>query len=304
MIGRGMPPVVVSASIGGESLTESVDLSVTAGVTGTDPTGVVSGTVADPIHVVSGFTIADPSADLTGLTVTMNGAEMNDSLALSGLDLTLDGNGGLKVYGTDISVAYDTDNHTLTFTGSGSASVYQEIANSVVLSNDTGTLEAGTRTFEISLYDSTGDADSLTTDATLSGNVTLADDALGDVRWGVDGTDLGDDIKVILTGSSTAEANGALSNYINGSGVDTLSLEQTSGEHGWVFTIDDNDHSKVTATSTDDNHFVVHIDANVNAEVTSDGDLVFNGDASGAITFDDNSTIHFAHIERLSNGLP
>ncbi len=300
----GHATLVVSASIGGESLTESVDLSVTAGVTGTDPTGVVSGTVADPIHVVSGFTIADPSADLTGLTVTMNGAEMNDSLALSGLDLTLDGNGGLKVYGTDISVAYDTDNHTLTFTGSGSASVYQEIANSVVLSNDTGTLEAGTRTFEISLYDSTGDADSLTTDATLSGNVTLADDALGDVRWGVDGTDLGDDIKVILTGSSTAEANGALSNYINGSGVDTLSLEQTSGEHGWVFTIDDNDHSKVTATSTDDNHFVVHIDANVNAEVTSDGDLVFNGDASGAITFDDNSTIHFAHIERLSNGLP
>ncbi|OJX79626.1 hypothetical protein [Magnetospirillum sp. 64-120] len=301
----GHATLVVSASIGGESLTESVDLSVTAGVTGTDPTGVVSGAVADPIHVVSGFTVADQSADLSGLTITMTGAGMNDSLALAGLDLTLDGNGGLKVYGTDISVNYDTDSHTLSFSGSGSASVYQEIANSVVLSNDTGTLEAGTRNFQISLYDSTGDADKMTTDATLSGTVTLTDDALGDVRWGADGTDLGDDIKVILAGSSTAEINGSLANYINGgAGTDTLNMETTSGEHGWVFTIDDNDHSKVTATSTTDENFVVHIDANVDATVNSDGDLVFNGDASGAITFDDNSTIHFAHIERLSNGLP
>ncbi|MBI2240799.1 MAG: hypothetical protein HYU59_08355 [Magnetospirillum gryphiswaldense] len=301
----GHATLVVSASIGGESLSESVDLSVTAGVTGTDPTGVVSGAVADPIHVVSGFTVADQSASLTGLTITMTDAGMNDSLALAGLDLTLDGNGGLKVYGTDISVNYDTDSHTLSFSGSGSASVYQEIANSVVLSNDTGTLEAGTRNFQISLYDSAGDADKMTTDATLSGTVTLTDDALGDVRWGADGTDLGDDIKVILAGSSAAEINGSLANYINGgAGTDTLNMETTSGQHGWVFTIDDNDHSKVTATSTTDENFVVHIDANVDASVNSDGDLVFNGDASGAITFDDNSTIHFAHIERLSNGLP
>jgi len=298
----GHATMVVSASIGGESLTESVDLSVTAGVSGTDPTGVVSGAVADPIHVVSDFTVADQSASLTGLTITMTGAGMNDSLALAGLDLTLDGNGGLKVYGTDISVNYDTGNHTLSFSGSGSAAVYQEIANSVVLSNDTGTLEAGTRNFQISLYDSTGDADKMTTDATLSGNVTLTDDALGDVRWGADGTDLGDDIKVILGGSSLAENQGALANYING-GAGNDSLEMINGTQGWVFEVDDQDPTKFIATSNDDTNFVVHIDANVDASVDANGDLVFNGDASGAITFDDH-TIHFAHIERLSNGLP
>lgn len=301
----GSTTLVVSASIGGESLTESVNLTIAPGVTGTDPTGMVTGTVADPIHVVSNFTIADQSASLTGLTVTMTGAGMNDSLALSGLDLTLDGNGGLKVYGTDIGVDYDSSTHTLTFSGAGSASVYQEIANSVVLSNDTGVLEAGTRQFRISLYDSTGDADSMTTDAALAGTVTLSDDALGDVRWGADGTDLGDDIKVIHSGSSEAHINGQLANYINGgAGYDTLTLELSNGSHGWVFSVDENDHSKVTATSTTDNDFVVHIDANVDATVNSDGDLVFNGDASGAITFDDNTTIHFANIERLSNGLP
>lgn len=298
----GTATLVVSASIGGESLTEQVNLSIDPGVTGTDPTGTLTGTQADPIHVVSNFTVADQSASLTGLTVTMTGAGMNDSLALAGLDLTLDGNGGLKVYGTDISVNYDTGTHTLTFSGSGSASVYQEIANSVVLSNDTGTLEAGTRQFQVSVYDSTGDADSLTTDASLAGTVTLTDDALGDVRWGVDGTDLGDNIKVILGGSSLAENQGALANFINGSAGND-SLEMVNGTQGWVFEVDDQDPTKFTAISQDDTNFVVHIDADVAASVDANGDLVFNGDASGAITFDDH-TIHFAHIERLSNGLP
>jgi len=298
----GTATLVVSASIGGESLTEQVNLTIDPGVTGTDPTGTVSGTQADPIHVVSNFTVSDQSATLSGLTITMTGAGMNDSLALSGLDLTLDGNGGLKVYGTDISVDYDSDSHALTFSGSGSASVYQEIANSVVLSNDTGILEAGTRNFEIKLYDSAGDIDKMTTDAALSGTVTLTDDALGDVRWGVDGTDLGDNIKVILGGSSQAENQGALANYINGSAGND-SLELINGAQGWVFEVDDQDPTKFTAISQDDTNFVVHIDANVGASVDANGDLVFNGDASGAITFDDH-TIHFAHIERLSNGLP
>lgn len=296
----GTATLVVAASDGaGLVMTEQVGLTVSAGIGGTDPTGVLSGSQAEPIHVVDSFTVADASTQLSGLTIAMTGAGMNDSLALSGLDLTLDGSGGLTVHGTGISVDYDAASHTLSFSGAGSAAIYQEIANSVVLSNDTGTLEAGTRQFEIRLYDAQGDADSLTTDVALSGTVTLGDDALGDIRWGADGTDLGDDIKVVHSGSTEASVNGQLANYINGgAGFDSLTLE-AGGHHGWLFQVDDQDPTKVTATAADDSGFIVRIDADVTASVSQDGDLVFNGDATGAITFDDNTTIHFAHIERL-----
>lgn len=281
-----------------EAVNDAPDISlVTTGQSQPD------GSTDQPIHVVPGpdsIVVTDVDGSmLSGMTVSIeDGAQMGDALALSGLDLALDGTGGLVVFGTGISVSYDGTDHTLTFTGSGTYAEYAEIAGSVILSNTSGVLEAGTRQFQVTVFDEDGAAGTVQTNAQIgtdgSGDaLTLTGDALGEVRWSDDGSvGLGDDIMVVHSGDPVSYIDGGL-------GADSLLLQHGDGSAGdWLFMVDQQDGS-ITATSAGDKDFIVHVDNGATAQVDGNGDLVFNGDASGNITFDDGSTIHFAHIERL-----
>ncbi|MGE5516446.1 MAG: beta strand repeat-containing protein [Bacteroidota bacterium] len=300
---NGTINVLATAHSGASTVTETVSVSLApvndaptlelAGATHT-----VTAAASSAIHLVDSLAITDvDSTTFTGMTVTLGGAGHGDSLALAGYDVTMGGNGSLLISGTGISVSYDGATHTLSLSGSAGADTYQSIANSIVLSNSDGTLDAGTRSAAVTVFDDHGAASTtLTSTTTLTDSLTLTGDALGDVRWGADGSTTVDDTLIVQYGDTV--------NYVNGGlgGHDTLMVQSNGHDMDWTFLVDANDSSVIHATSTSapDKSFIVNLDHGTTATVSAGHDaVVFNGDASGQITFHDGTTVQFDNMERL-----
>ncbi|CAA7612030.1 hypothetical protein MTBLM5_10294 [Magnetospirillum sp. LM-5] len=265
----------------------------------------ISGTATtNPIHVLPGpdtiqVTDVDGTA-LSGMTVKISGGwEMGDSLGVSGLDLGFNAQGSLVVEGTGITVAYDGANHALVFSGAGTYADYGAIAAKVVLTNDTGTIDPGARTFSVTVFDESGAQDSVQTTASIGANgatdpIALQGDALGDIRWNSTGGVINGDSLFISPEDGGATFNGS-------AGLDMLTVRHGDGGAGdWLLQVDQNDPTIVTGTSASDQDFVVHLDPGSGpASIDANGDLVFNGDASGRIEFEDHHTVAFNHLEKL-----
>lgn len=267
-------------------------------VTNEAPVVTAAGTDADgtgAIHALNGVAISDnDGSNLSGMVVTLTGGQDGDTLALSGQDVALDGNGNLVIAGTDISVSYDSVSHALIFSGSASHDTYSAIAGSIVLSSNSGTLDEGSRTVSVMVTDEQGQvSDTLSATTTLDDDVTLTGDALGDVRWGADGSASVDDTIIVQFGDAVSHIDGGL-------GTDTLMMQFNGGDGDWTFDIDADGIIHATSASDDDKSFIVQLDNNVGATLTENHDgVIFNGDASGKITFDDHTIVQFDNIDRL-----
>jgi|AGTN01.3.fsa_nt_gi hypothetical protein len=276
---------------------DSLDIPVTVGTgatttVGGDALGTVlfSGNAVEPL---AGLDI-DPDAALTGMTVTLDGLT-GDALALSGLNVGLDGNNHMVVTGTNVSVSYDEASHSLIFSGNDSGATYAGIASGIVLSSSTGsTLAAGTRDLSVTLFDADGST-TLATSTTLDATVSLGGTAAGDVHWGADGSAAVDDVIIARYGTSASLNGGA-------GGIDTLMVAHGDAQGdlaGWTFSIE-NGVIEAHSTTGDDKSFVVDLTHGSIDTANSTQDLiVFNGDASGKITFDEHTSIQFDNIERL-----
>lgn len=298
---NGTINLLATAHSGASTVTETVSVSLAAvndapTLDVADATHTVTGAdTSSAIHLVDNLNITDvDSTSLSGMTVTLNGAGYGDSLALDGYDVTMSNNGTLLISGTDISVSYDGATHTLSFSGSADADTYQSIANGIVLSNSDGTLDAGTRSVSVTVFDDHHAAStSLTSTTTLTDSLTLTGDALGDVRWSADGSTSVGDTLIVQYGDTV--------NYIDGgSGTDTLMVQFNGGDGDWTFDIGADGLIHATSATDANKSFTVQLDNNAGATLTENHDgVVFNGDASGQITFHDNTTVQFDNIDRL-----
>lgn len=260
--------------------------------------GIPGGVLAQPIHVLpgeDGLAITDVDGTmLSGMSVQIQvGAAFGDTLALSGVDIRFAPSGDMVVGETGIVVSYDGHTQRLSFTGAGSYEDYANIAQGVILSNSTGTLQPGERTFGITIYDEQGAPGSVAATATVgsieSGSVQLTGAALGEIRWSDDGSaEL--DTMVVRTGDPVS--------FIDfGTGTDALVLQRADGTQGdWLFHLSED--GTVVATSDTDGNFIVHLDHGQVQQVDETG-IVFNGDASGRIEFDDGN-LQFNNLDRLT----
>lgn len=300
---NGATTLTVTATAPSAILSETVAVSATAVNDAPEAAlnhasqDVPSGARAQPVSVLpDGMVVSDADGTtLNGMVVTIaDGAEIGDSLALSGIDIALDGNGNLVVAGTAIGVSYDGANHALTFSGTASHATYAEVAAGVVLSNSSGTLDAGLRTFSVTLYDGQGAQGEVETTANVGADgpaTQLSGAALGEVRWSDDGAAVlgGEDVMILHSGDPVRFIDG-------GMGSDTLMMQHADGTAGdWLFEIQD---GTVIASSGTDKDFVVELDQG-SATKDTNGDIVFNGDASGRIVFEDQSSLQFDNLDRL-----
>jgi hypothetical protein len=266
----------------------------------------ISGTAVNtPIHVLPGpdtIQVADVDGTaLTGMTIKIAGGwEMGDSLGVSDINLGFNTQGGLVVGDTGIAVSYDQANHALIFTGNGTYAEYGAIAAKVVLTNDTGAIDPGTRQFDVTVFDESGATDTVQTNASIGAigatdPITLTGDALGDIRWSSNGATINGDTLFVSPDDNGITATGS-------SGLDVLTLQHNDGSAGdWLLQVDQNDPTTITGTSDTDKDFVVHLDPNSGtAAIDANGDLVFNGDASGRIEFEDHSTVYFNSIDKMA----
>ncbi len=249
------------------------------------------------IPALNGFNLSgDVDDTLSGMTVELSGElGADDSLALSGMDLTMNGSGQFTVEGTNVVVSYNAEHSALEFTGDASLADYESIANGIILSSSDGKMEPGARTVSVTTYDENGQASNpVSSTTTLTAEINLAGDDLGTVRWGADGSATVDDMIMVQYGSNI--------NFVDGgeNGTDSLYIQDADGVGNWLFT--ENDDGSILATSQtagDNKSFVVNVEAGA-AHIDEDGALLtFNPDTSGHVTFDDGSMMQFENLERL-----
>jgi len=301
--------VTVTDSTGGVS--GSLSIPVTVDEAGSATPTTVSGDALGSVYfgddgahlngtipVTAGLDIAD-GASINQMTVTLDGLT-GDSLALSGMTVSVNEAGLLEVSGngitSGITVSFDSGSNALIFSGSGSATDYETIADSIILSSEDGTLDAGSRDITVALSD--GSTSTFTTN--LSSNLALEGEAAGEVHWNSDGSAVVDDTMIVPWGY-----DGSLDGGSNG--IDALMVQYNNGSadsFDWTFTVVDGGDILATAADDASKSFIVDIQSGT-ANVSEDqNSVVFSTDADGQIVFQDalnntSSTMHFDNIERL-----
>ncbi|WP_417790419.1 hypothetical protein [Terasakiella pusilla] len=268
----------------------------------------LSGLVAEPITIIpdaaeAGLQLGINDTDgteLSGMTIQIsNGAELGDSLGLYGIDISLGANGSLMLDGLDISVSYDQSTSTLTFQGNADHDTYASLAEKVVFTNSTGQFESGERTFTITAYDEGGASGTLDTTTTISdAGAQLSSDAMAGVQWGVNG--------VTMTGGTQDEQFiinfGDVDSINGGGGEDILYLRGSAGEDGdWLFNIEEDGTMTVTSASDSDLSGIVSLDHGAVNELNTDAhNIIFDGDASGKIEFENGEILEFSDLDKIS----
>ena len=287
---------------------QGADYSVQADTTG--ELKVLMGD-ADPLIVFADVDAdLDPAqAVLSSLQVTVSGGDSSDGLGLSGLPISFTTSGGLatKVGDKTFDLTWDGGSQTLTFSGEGSYADYQTLAEAVILTNDYGTMSAGTRTVTFTATDGAG-ASSVETGGGLDSDVQITIDADRTVTRTVDDLHFRTDGGAIITGENdtyaveiTTDASGGTGGL---GGFDILTVMSATDQSGdWTFVISD-DGASVTATGDNGETLdIVFTDGTTARIDESSGDLLLDeAGASGYLTFDEDETtrINFDDIEKIS----
>lgn len=307
----GMRNVDVTVTDASGGVSGSLSIPVTVDEAGSATPTTVSGDALGSVYfgddgahlngtipVSAGLDIAD-GASINQMTVTLDGLT-GDSLALSGMTVSVNEAGLLEVSGngitSGITVSFDSGSNALTFSGAGSATDYETIADSIILSSEDGILDAGSRDIIVALSD--GSTSTFTTN--LSSDLALEGEAAGEVHWNSDGSAVVDDTMIVPWGY-----DGSLDGGSNG--VDALMVQYNNGSadsFDWTFTVVDGGDILATAADDANKSFIVDIQSG-SANVSEDqNSVVFSTDADGQIVFQDalnntSSTMHFDNIERL-----
>ena len=240
-----------------------------------------------------------------------NGRQPGDTLGITGQTVTfnpIDGRLEVEVDGAQIAISYEASSNTLTFTGEASHEVYQQLAESVILTSGDGSLDAGVRDFTVTVVDSEGATGTISAQATITDDLTLEDDARGNLFFvtgdtaTLTGTD-GDDLFVYGVGG--ADAIPSLVSIDGAGGADTLVMMDGSGVGGdWLFQVDNGSGETPEAPTDGTGGLVYDVEvAEGNATVSEEGrvvDLEPAEDAAPAatITFDDHK-VETQDIEHL-----
>jgi hypothetical protein len=261
--------------------------------------------ISDPVDSADGSTI------LSKMTVTIaDGAQLGDSLGLDGYSPTIGDNGKLQieVNDTPIDISYDDATKTLTFQGFADQETYEDLAQSVVLTSDNGHLDSGSRSFDVTVFESDGLSTTAQSSVNIGdGGVDLADSARGDVYFSggtatLSGTD-GSDLFIFMTDDAGFTVQG-------GAGLDTMAIVGADGQGAdWTYTIDADNTSLVHAIQDGHELFDIHLENGTTATKDADGTIHFvntedpdhPADTQGHIQFHDDPShsIDFHSVESL-----
>ncbi|WP_404378556.1 hypothetical protein [Caenispirillum salinarum] len=301
-------PLTVTITAAGDAPTVDVSAAGDYGVNGghTGVLKVLTGT-ADPLISFADVDAAlDPAAaSLSGLKVSLATTDGTDGLGLSGLPISFTSSGGLAttVNGKTFGLSWDGGSQTLTFSGAGDYAEYQTLAESVILTNDNGTLTAGSRTVTFTAIDGNGLESTGATDGGLDPNVEITINGDKTVSRTADDLHFHSDGRASIAGSDGDDSLTISADSFSGvsglGGFDILTVMANSETAGdWTFAIQD-DGASVTATSGDETLDIVFTDGKA-AEVDAVGDLVLEDDSSGTLTFEDGRTVDFDDLEKIN----
>ncbi|EKV32938.1 hypothetical protein C882_0021 [Caenispirillum salinarum AK4] len=300
--------LTVTVTAAGDAPTADVSAAADYGVNDghTGVLKVLTGS-ADPLISFADVDAAlDPAAAvLSGLKVSLATTDGTDGLGLSGLPISFTSTGGLAttVNGKTFGLSWDGGSQTLSFSGAGDYADYQTLAESVILTNDNGTLTAGSRTVTFTAIDGDGLESTGATDGGLDPNVEITINGDKTVSRTADDLHFHSDGRASIAGSDGDDSLTISADSFSGvsglGGFDILTVMANSETVGdWTFAIQD-DGASVTATSGDETLDIVFTDGKA-MEVDTEGDLVLEDDSSGTLTFEDGRTVDFEDLEKIN----
>lgn len=275
--------LTVTVAAANDAPTVAINTSQPAGGDGTSPILIFAAGDDHPNPVT--ITDVDTGDMIASMTVAIStGAGQGDTLGITGRPVSFDPFSGrleVEIDGHRIGLSYDAGSRALTFSGEASHDTYERLAESVILTNADGRLDAGERHFTLTVRDKSGGMGSFTSSTDVTAETTLSGDARGEVLFvsgdsaTLTGTE-GDDLIVYgIGGASDVTIDGA-------GGADTLAIMNQTGQEGdWLLAVDSADPTQFSASSKADPDAIVF-----EGEVTG-GTAAKGKDDSVSITSDD-----------------
>lgn len=222
------------------------------------------------------------------------------------ITFTADGDLAAQVGEKTFALSWDAPSQTLTISGEGSYADYQTLAEGLVLTNDTGTLNAGIRTVSFTAIDGEG-AESENAGGGFDSDVTITLNDPHSVVHNAEDLHFRSDGRASMTGTAgddMLEVSPDVIGSVTGgtAGFDILTVMSNADQsEAWTFIVEDD--GSVSATNADHSHTLdIVFEDDTAAQVDEAGDLLLGDDSSGYVVFDDDesSRIDFDGIEKIS----